>query len=77
MDKSEGFWREFFLLKPDQPALRSILEELGPGGDDLLHIELQTRELFARAVACLKGAGAHGFADGHALDVSTQENEKG
>lgn len=65
-ERSEGFWREFFLLKPDQATLRTILDGLGPG--DLLHIELQTRELFTKAVAHLRTT--HGVADSHALDVS-------
>ncbi|OIW25753.1 DUF1741-domain-containing protein [Coniochaeta ligniaria NRRL 30616] len=64
-EKTEGFWREFFLLKPDQTALRTILDGLGPG--DLLHIELQTRELFTRAVSNLRTT--HGVADLHALDT--------
>ncbi|KAK3936599.1 hypothetical protein QBC46DRAFT_321191 [Diplogelasinospora grovesii] len=63
--KSEGFWREFFLLKPDRPSLRSILDGLGPG--DLLHLDIQTRQLFARAVAALKIS--HGVSDLHALDT--------
>ncbi|KAK3311996.1 hypothetical protein B0H66DRAFT_100604 [Apodospora peruviana] len=65
-EKSEGFWREFFLLKPDRRALRQILDEIRP--EDLLHFELQTRQLFARAVAALKG-GTQGVADLHALDT--------
>ncbi|KAM7208176.1 protein of unknown function (DUF1741) domain containing protein [Naviculisporaceae sp. PSN 640] len=64
-EKSEGFWREFFLLKPDRASLRQILDEIRP--DDLLHFELQTRQLFARAVGALKTS--HGAADIHALDT--------
>lgn len=37
-EKSEGFWREFFLLKPSKAELRRILLELSP--DDLLHIQV-------------------------------------
>lgn len=62
---SEGFWREFFLLKPDRTSLRRDLDELTPG--DLLQIEEQTRELFSRSVKALKGA--QGVAELHALDV--------
>lgn len=65
-EKTEGFWKEFFLLKPDLPALRRILDELGPG--DLLHIELQTQELFARAVATLRTSQGLA-AELHALDT--------
>ncbi|KAL2259292.1 hypothetical protein VTK26DRAFT_7095 [Humicola hyalothermophila] len=64
-EKSEGFWKEFFLLRPDRPALRQILDEIGP--NDLLHLEQQTRQLFARAIATLKNP--YGVADLHALDT--------
>lgn len=36
--KSEGFWEEFFLLKPDPKSLRRILDSLSP--DDLLHFQV-------------------------------------
>lgn len=65
-DLSEGFWREFFLLRPERPALKRLLEELGPG--DMLVLEEQTRELFAQCVEAIKGG--RGVAEGHALDVS-------
>ncbi|KAJ9149245.1 DUF1741-domain-containing protein [Pleurostoma richardsiae] len=64
-DKTEGFWREFFLLKPDRASLRRILDALPPG--DLLHLEPQTRQLFARSVAALRDS--QGAADLHALDT--------
>ncbi|KAI0025897.1 DUF1741-domain-containing protein [Xylariomycetidae sp. FL0641] len=66
-DKPEGFWREFFLLKPDHASLQNILAELSP--DDLIHLQPQTRQLFLRAVACLKKGG--GVADLHALETLT------
>ncbi|KAI8630796.1 hypothetical protein F5Y19DRAFT_34113 [Xylariaceae sp. FL1651] len=66
-DKSEGFWREFFLLKPDRASLLDILDDLGP--DDLINLQPQTRQLFFRAVASLK-AGS-GTADLHALETLT------
>lgn len=65
-EKSEGFWKEFFLLRPDRPALRQLLDEIGP--NDLLHLEHQTRQLFACAIATLKNP--YGVADLRALDVS-------
>lgn len=37
-DKTEGFWREFFLLKPDKATLHKILLGLNP--DDLLHLQV-------------------------------------
>lgn len=67
---SEGFWREFFLLKPDRASLRRFLDELTP--TDLLQSEEQTRELFSRSVTTLRGA--QGVAVLHALDVRNREN---
>ncbi|KAG9248997.1 hypothetical protein BJ878DRAFT_485705 [Calycina marina] len=66
-DKSEGFWRELFLLKPDKTTLRKILNELSP--EDLSHLQRQTRQLFSRAVTCIKTGSAP--ADTHALDTIT------
>ncbi|KAI1179529.1 hypothetical protein F4777DRAFT_434818 [Nemania sp. FL0916] len=66
-DKSEGFWREFFLLKPDRASLLNILDQFGP--DDLIHLQPQTRQLFLRAVACLKSG--NGLASLHALETLT------
>lgn len=64
-EKGEGFWKEFFLHRPDRSALRRILDELGP--DEVLHFESRTGELFAQAVGALKtGSGA---APSNALDV--------
>lgn len=75
-DKPEGFWCEFFLLRPDRPTLRRILDAIGP--DDLVNLEVaQTRQLFARAVAAVRGPHGPqqqqggGGPDGHALEVST------
>ncbi|RDW82207.1 DUF1741-domain-containing protein [Coleophoma cylindrospora] len=64
---SEGYWREFFLLKPDKATLQQILNDLSP--DDLLQLQEQTRELFTRAVGCIKAGSAP--ADGNALDTVT------
>ncbi|KAK8130036.1 hypothetical protein PG999_002416 [Apiospora kogelbergensis] len=63
-DKPEGFWREFFLLKPDRVSLQRILGNLSP--DDLISLQGQTRRLFARSVACLKQGGP---ATSHALET--------
>lgn len=35
---SEGFWREFFLLRPDKQRLYDILEPLN--ANDILHIQV-------------------------------------
>ncbi|KAI1869328.1 uncharacterized protein JN550_005958 [Neoarthrinium moseri] len=66
-DKPEGFWREFFLLNPDRPTLQRILGELSP--DELLALHSQTRQLFSRAVDCLKKGT--GNASLHALETLT------
>ncbi|KAL8303163.1 hypothetical protein RB600_006868 [Gaeumannomyces tritici] len=63
---TDGFWQEFFLLRPDRASLRLILDEMGP--DELLEREEQTRELFARAVSALK-RGTRGVVDVHALET--------
>lgn len=38
-EKSEGYWREFFLLKPDKAALTQLIHNLSP--DDLLHLQVR------------------------------------
>lgn len=38
-DKSEGFWKEFFLLKPDKATLQKTIDQLSP--DDLLHLQVR------------------------------------
>ncbi|KAJ2892244.1 hypothetical protein MKZ38_010098 [Zalerion maritima] len=68
-EQTEGFWKEFFLLKPDRLSLRRILEEESP--DDLLNYP-QSRQLFTRAVACLRSeSSSRANADLHALDTLT------
>lgn len=66
-EKSEGFWREFFLLKPDKASLQRTLNETD--ANDLLHIQVETRQLFLRAIRHVK-AGL-GPADANALDTLT------
>jgi hypothetical protein len=39
-EKTEGFWRELFLLKPDIPQLRQILEDTD--AEFLLHLQVQS-----------------------------------
>ncbi|KAK4237583.1 hypothetical protein C8A03DRAFT_44557 [Achaetomium macrosporum] len=65
LEKPEGFWKEFFLLRPDRPSLRRILDDIGP--NDLLQLHHQTRQLFAQTIAALKNP--YGVADLHALDT--------
>jgi hypothetical protein len=65
IEQSEGFWREFFLLRPDRNALKEVLGAIRPS--DVLALEDQTRELFARAIITLKEN--HGSSQLHALDV--------
>jgi len=66
-EKTEGYWRELFLLKPDRVNLQRLLLKLSP--DDLLHFQAQTQELFFRAVGYIKAGNAP--ADSHALDTVT------
>lgn len=37
-EQSEGFWQEFFLLKPDPPSLRLVLQ--GLNADQMLHLQV-------------------------------------
>jgi hypothetical protein len=64
-EKSEGFWREFFLHRPDRAALRTTLNEIPPA--EVLQMEARTRELFSRAVSTLKSGRSN--APSNALDV--------
>ncbi|KAF4982807.1 hypothetical protein FZEAL_1659 [Fusarium zealandicum] len=64
-EKTEGFWAEFFLLRPDRAVLRRLLDELRPS--DVLLLEVRTRELFARAIATVKSG--HALMQLHALDT--------
>ncbi|PWW77545.1 DUF1741-domain-containing protein [Tuber magnatum] len=56
LERSEGFWTEFFLLKCHPPGLTAILDPISP--DDLLHMQPQTRQLFLHAVNCVKSGGS-------------------
>lgn len=62
---SDGFWGEFFLLKPDNAELERQLGRLRP--DDLLNLQHETQQLFMRAVYQMKAGKAP--LDEHALDV--------
>ncbi|KAF2141181.1 uncharacterized protein K452DRAFT_271832 [Aplosporella prunicola CBS 121167] len=66
-DHSDGFWEEFFLLKPDPASLRRVLADLSP--DALLHLQAPAQQLFARAIQRIKAARAP--ADDIALDTLT------
>ena len=45
---SEGFWREFFLLKPDKQRLYEILVPIT--ASELLHMHIQTQTFFRRTI---------------------------
>ncbi|MCJ1230994.1 hypothetical protein MMC12_007669 [Toensbergia leucococca] len=64
---SEGFWQEFFLLRPDKSHLQRRLETYG--ADDLLHLQHATQQLFSRAVIQVKTGKAP--LDEAALDTLT------
>lgn len=49
---SVGFWKEFFLLKPDRPRLQGRLESLESG--DLLDLQRDSQQLFRQAVLVIK-----------------------
>ncbi|KAK4547926.1 hypothetical protein LTR36_010645 [Oleoguttula mirabilis] len=66
-EKPDGFWRELFLLRPDIPRLRQILNETD--ADFLLHIQHQPQQLLLQAIAELKADKAP--ADEHTLDTLT------
>ncbi|PHH62767.1 hypothetical protein CDD81_6755 [Ophiocordyceps australis] len=66
-DKPDGFWREFFLLKPEKTHLRKMLNEMSPTDVSLLHS--RTRSLFSRAIDTIKTE--HGIASLHALETLT------
>lgn len=64
---SEGFWEEFFLLRPDPPGLKRILGDFT--ADELLQLQSHSQQLLIRATARLKqGAGP---SDEYALDTLT------
>ncbi|KIE02539.1 DUF1741 protein, partial [Metarhizium majus ARSEF 297] len=64
-EKSDGFWAEFFLLRPDRQSLRALLNEMSPA--DVLTFEGRTRELFGKAIVTVKTG--QGLAPLHALDT--------
>ncbi|KAK8920527.1 UPF0588 membrane protein [Metarhizium anisopliae] len=64
-EKSDGFWAEFFLLRPDRQSLRALLNDMSPA--DVLTYEGRTRELFGKATVTVKAG--QGLAPLHALDT--------
>ncbi|KAJ9655793.1 hypothetical protein H2198_005413 [Neophaeococcomyces mojaviensis] len=46
---SEGFWREFFLHRPEKQKFNNILEPLT--AEDLLHLQHQTQNFVRRAIS--------------------------
>ncbi|KZF19928.1 DUF1741-domain-containing protein [Xylona heveae TC161] len=66
-EKSEGFWREFFVLRPDRVTLQRILTNLS--ADELLHLHNESRQLFAQSIQRIKSGTAP--SDEIALDTLT------
>ena len=62
---ADGFWGEFFLLNPDKVSLQRRLEALTT--EDLLQLQDETQQLFARAIQQLKDGKSP--TEEHALDV--------
>ncbi|KAE9978742.1 hypothetical protein EG328_001340 [Venturia inaequalis] len=67
IEKSEGFWQELFLLKPDPKALKDILDDLSP--DDLLHLQAHPQQLLIRAIRRVQDGKEP--SDENALDTLT------
>lgn len=65
-EKPDGFWRELFLLRPDIPRLRQILQDTD--ADFLLQTQHQPQQLVVHAIETLKVGQAP--SDENALDVS-------
>ncbi|KAG6175012.1 hypothetical protein E4U27_006337 [Claviceps purpurea] len=63
-EKSDGFWREFFLLRPDRRSLQKALNDMSPS--EVLSFEGRTREMFSQAVAAVQNG--QDLAAQHALD---------
>lgn len=65
LPESDGFWREFFLLRPDKMRLRQRLEKIHP--DDLLDLQHESQQLFRQAICHIRLGKAP--MDEYALDV--------
>ncbi|EEQ33618.1 hypothetical protein McanMca71_004613 [Microsporum canis] len=64
---TEGFWREFFLLQPDRAHLSKMIAGISP--NDILHLQSQTQQLFARAIR--EAACDTAPTNAHALETLT------
>lgn len=56
LELSEGFWEEFFLLRPDSAGLVRVLGGLTP--DDMLRAQEHSQKLFAGAIQRIRQAKA-------------------
>lgn len=65
VEPSEGFWREFFLHKPEPAGLKRVLASMAP--DEMLHQQAHSQQLFSQAMLRIKQAKAP--ADDIALEV--------
>ncbi|KAL8823975.1 MAG: hypothetical protein Q9170_008278, partial [Blastenia crenularia] len=66
-DFSDGFWREFFLLRPDKSCLHQRLDNIDANG--LLQIQAEMQQLFRKAVSQI--TSGNGISDEAALDTLT------
>ena len=62
---SDGFWKEFFLLRPNHAKLQRRLDQISPA--ELIHFQHESQQLFYHAVSELKRR--KGPEDENALDV--------
>ncbi|ENI05489.1 hypothetical protein COCC4DRAFT_81118 [Bipolaris maydis ATCC 48331] len=67
VEPSEGFWREFFLHKPEPAGLKRVLASMAP--DEMLHQQAHSQQLFSQAMLRIKQAKAP--ADDIALETLT------
>lgn len=72
MELSEGFWKEFFLHRPDSAGLKRIIGSITP--DQMLNQQAHSQQLFQRAIQRVKQADQP--SDEIALEVRRRQNMK-
>lgn len=72
-ERSEGFWKELFLHRPDSASFRGLLD--GLSAEDLLHLQSHTQEFVYRSLVCIQAHTAP--SDENALEVSDYKSLHG